>query len=629
MSLSPKEIQAVRRRLKLAEQHNKKELKDRFSRAIRLYTGDHYEDSANPAEYSRIVVNYCLHVEETKVHSVAFRFPEFTLKPKSMEAEGYEQIAGAAIRCEWRHGNVQAEMKKGWKDREIYGTGIVYTGWLFTTEDGARIEDGRMMTDQDTTYPQPGPPDMTPNPSDAWGTVPAQTVRDDRFFAKRIYPGNFFVSPEAGCNLEEADYCGYVEVRSLEEVKANPRFKNTRQLKGSTNNLRQWFDAEMVKEYCSDDASGDQVPADIKRVKLYHYYEKSKRLYMVMTDEHDKPLLEDTWNWDHPRYPFRVRQNVGDTDQFWGIPGPLMMEHQQRELNESRSQMSDHRRRFVPKFLAREGTLSTKGINALKSTDAGEVVFHTSNDDIAIAPIVMPPVQPEVYSTETQLVADIQTIMGVSQYEIGQAPTKRITGAEVDAIQERGGARAKNDLQEFETWCAEVAEDCLAWLKMYSVKTRQIPLYDMEGNIQGWPDFNRDQIRGEYDIEVYANSTTPPSNAENIQAIGFLIQSLNPLIQLALPAQQLGINLMPLVRQLLKSIPDIRNVDQILPPTPQMGPQGAPMGADPQLPGAGAEMGGMGPEGVLPGQVPFAPVDDRKVPPDLMALLSGSGAQGY
>src|SRR5207253_3776252 len=104
-------------------------------------------------------------------------------------------------------------------------------------------------------------------------------------------------------------------------------------------------------EYCSEEAeTQDKIPADVKRVKLYHYYEKARRLHVVMCDEHDKPLMEESWSWQWDRYPFRVRQNVGDTDQFWGIPGPLLIEHQQKELNEARSQLSDHRRRFVPKF---------------------------------------------------------------------------------------------------------------------------------------------------------------------------------------------------------------------------------------------------------------------------------------
>lgn len=620
-NLSNKDIQAIRRRLRLSEQHNKKELKDKFQRALRLYTGDHYDDSGKPSDRARIVVNYVLHVEETKVNQVAFRFPEFTLKPKGMEAEGYEDIARAAIQCSWRESKIQREVKKGWKDREIYGTGILYCGWLFTTEDGMRMEDGRHNTELDT------PPDMTPNDSDAWGTVPSQTVRDDRFFVKRLYPGNFFVSPEAGQEIQEADYCGYVEVRPLEEVKANHRFRNTRQLKGSTNNLRQWFDDEMVEEYCrGEEGSEEKVPADVKRVKLYHYFERKRRLHIVMCDEHEKPLLEEYWTWQHDRYPFRVRQNVGDTDQFWGIPGPLLIEHQQRELNEARSQVSDYRRRAIPKFQVPQGILSAKAKNALKSADALEVVEHTGSEPSPIVPIDIPELQPEVYSTEQQVVSDIQTIMGLSQYEVGQTPSKRITSSEVEAIQGRGGARAKNDQQEFETWCAEVAEDCLAWMKMYSVKTRQLPIYDQEGNFQQWKDFSREEIQGEYDIEVFVSSTTPPNNAEQIQSIGFFVQSLNPLIQLALPAQQIGMNLIPLIRQLLKSLPDIRNVDQILPQTPPVDPMAA-MG---QLPGEGAMGAGMGGEGVLPGDalggtVPFAPVDDRKIPMDLVAALQSTG----
>lgn len=617
-NLSQKELQAIRRRLRIAEQYNQKELKDNFKRALRLYTGDHYEDSGKPSHRNRVVVNYTLDVVETKVNSVVFRYPEFILKPKTQESELYEDISRSLLQCSWKESKVQKEMKRGWKDRELYGVGIIYTGWLFETESGMRMEEGRHNTELDN------PPDTTPQPTDAYPMVPSEMVREDRFFTKRIYPGNFFVSPECGSDIQEAEYCGYVELRPLDEVKANPHFKNTRQLKGSTNNLRQWFDDEMVKEYCDEQVETDKVPADIKRVKLYHYFSRRKREYVVMTDEHEKPLYETYWNWQHDRYPFRVRQNCGDDDSFWGIPGPLMIEHQQRELNEARSQLSDHRRRFVNKYQTIKGILDNKSKAALKSADPGDIVEHSGSDPALIQPIQIPNIQPEVYATEDQLVRDIQTIMGMNQYQLGRAPSKRTTTTEVEAIQGQGQIRAKNDQQEFETWCAEVAEDCLAWHKMYSVKTRTLPIYDQEGQITAWKDFTKEEIKGEYDIEVYVGSTTPPSNAEQIQSIGFFVQSLNPLIQLLMPAQQMGINLMPLIRQLLKTLPDIRNVDEILPQAPPMA--NPAMGIQPGMADPMAAMAGG--EQIMPGQVGFPPVDERVLPQlDLVSALQSSG--GY
>lgn len=615
MALSNKDLQAIRRRIRLGEQFYEKELKEDFERSLRLYTGDHYEGMRKASDKARVSCNYTLNNIETKVNSVAFRYPQFFLKPKTREAQGIENIAKSAIQCEFKKARVMQELRSGWKDREIYGTGIVYTGWLFTTEDGRRMEDGRQPILEEG-------PDSTPNPTDVNPPVSYAEVRDDRFFIKRIRPSHFFVSPEAGRDIDCAEYCGYCEVRPLEEVKQDPRYRNTRQLKGTTKNLRSWFDKEMVQEYIEADPDSNRVPDDIKRVKLYHYYEKRRKIHVVMTDEHDKPLLEEKWTWEHDRYPFRVRQNPGDDDCFWGVPSPLLTEHQQKELNEARSQLSDYRRRAVRKFQAPQGILNAKAKKALTSADALDIVEHTSSDPAPIVPIECPSIQPEVFATEDQVARDMQTILGINQYQLGRAPTKRTPTAEVEAIQSQGQARSQYDQQEFESWCAEVAEDCLAWLKMYSVKTRELPIYDSEGNVQAFRDFTREEIRGEYDIEVYVGSTTPPNDAATLESIGFLLQSLNPLIQLALPAQQLGIHLLPLVRQIIKRLPDIRDVDEIIPQAPPMAnPMAMAGGAMGEQPPVEPGMEGMG----MPGEVGFPPLDDRKVPMDLMAALSQAG----
>jgi len=606
LNLSNKEVAAVRRRIKLGLEYNRKELKDDFKESLDLYLGEQYPDLGKTSKRARVIVNYVLNAAETSVDRVAFQYPDFTVKPRTPDGEGQEPILKSAVEYSWDEGRIQKEMRRGWKDKFIYGTGIIYTGWLFTTYDGMRLENGRETTELDGG-------DTTPNPTDGWEQIESAKVRDDRFLAKRINPGSFFVSPEAGRDLEEAEYCGYIEVRSLEEVKANPYYKNTKQLKGTTYNLQPWFDERMVQDYCSED-SEEKIPSDIKRVTLWHYYEKRRRLHLVMCDEHEKPLLTEAWTWQHDRYPFRVRQNPGDEDCFWGLPGPLMIRHQQREINEARSQLSDHRRRFGPKFQVPQGVLNNKARAAIKSEDAGEVVEHSASELAPIQPINMPNVQPEVYSTEQQVVSDIQTVLGLNPYEMGKAPTKRTPTAEVQAIQSQGGARAQAEQQAFETWCAEVAKDCIDWLKMYSVKTRQLPIYDDQSVLQGWHDFTGDQIKGDFDVSVYVGSTTPPNNQARLESLGFFLQSLNPLLQEIAPAMQVGINLIPLVRQLMSALPEVRDTNQIFVGPPAPPPMGG-MPGEPQQPGMG------GP------QLDFPPVDDRLQPqqngPDLLTFLQG------
>lgn len=601
MKLKDSDIKSIKRRIRLAEQFNEKELKDKFVRSLELYEGCQWPDRRKYSERSRVVVNYILHVTETSVHSVAFKYPEFTIQPETKEGAGTERVAKAALRWSWNKAGAQRELKRAFKDSKIFGTGVVYQGWLFETWEGERFEDGRPAQVGDEEQ------DTTPNPSAETytETVTTAEVREDRWFIKRINPGYFFVNPECDRVFENASYCGYWELRPLEEVKKNKHFQNTRQLKGSTANLNRWFD-QIIQREVKDELC---VPSDLKRVKLYHYFEKQRRIHAIFCDEHDKPLFIEQWGWEFDKYPFEVIQNPGSEDEFWGMSLPLSIEHQQRELNESRSQLSNFRRMANPKFQTQGNTLSDKAKNELKSADPLVIVEHNGGIPESIIPIQQPTIQPEVYTTEERLLKDMQTIAAIDPYDLGNVPTKRQTTSETQAVQNQGGARMQNDRQEFEDLCARVATDCIRWLKQYSVKTRSIPIYDEQDNVMGWQDFTRDQIVGDYDISVFATSTMAPNSQNQMQDIGFLLQSLNPLLQLLPVAQQSGINLIPLVKQVFNSIPSIRNVNEIIqglqgtaPQPPQMA-----MGATPQ-PGMG--QGGVG----------FPPVDTR-TQPDLSQLL--------
>jgi hypothetical protein len=146
-----------------------------------------------------------------------------------------------------------------------------------------------------------------------------------------------------------------------------------------------------------------------------------------------------------------------------------------------------------------------------------------------------------------------------------------------------------------------VARDCLRWLKMYSVKMRSLPIFNDQNRVTGWRDFTGVEIQGDYDVDVFVGSTTAPNHNEKVQSIGFFLQSLNPVLQMLVPATQAGINLLPLVKQLLKALPDIRDVDEILAgltPQPPMVPMQEPVPANLPVPG-----------------MDFPPVDERMMAP--------------
>ena len=131
VELTAKQARIIKTRIGIGERYSRKMLKSQMQRALRLYMGDHYKNMDSPSDVSRLVINYCMHVVETRRHSVAFRYPRFVLTPGSQEAEEKEVTTQAWIKHCWKVGYIQDELRSAKWDAEVYGTGVIQDGWLF------------------------------------------------------------------------------------------------------------------------------------------------------------------------------------------------------------------------------------------------------------------------------------------------------------------------------------------------------------------------------------------------------------------------------------------------------------------------------------------------------------------
>ena len=600
VKLGESQVQDLKRRVDIATKFVKREWHGKAKRAKELYKGEHWAETPRrpKTDRPRIVVNYVRPAVETKVSNIAFNYPEFTLKPLNEEGRMNSEISEQVIRYDWRMMKAQREAKRALRDSETYGLGIVMDGWLFETEpvdgkEGLRVEGDRPSQAQERD-------DKTPDPPSDEEQFPAERVRTDRPFVKRISPLAFFVDPEADSVLGNARYCGFWTCEPLDDVKRDPRYKNTRQLKGTAKNVLPWLDSE---DYGKEDID---KPADTKRVKLAHYYERARKLHVVFCDEHDKPLMVRPWGWSGDWYPFSVLRAADDENSFYPMPPPLWIEHQQQEINETRTQHSQWRRQSAPKYQT-QAALEEEQRQRVASDVPGTVVENLPNP---LTPIQHAPLPPEVLQANQQALSDLQFIWGLNDYETATPPTKRMTSAEVEAVTAGAGSRGAADRQAFEMFCAEIAEHALAWEQQYSARTRRLPIFDKNDQVVDFKDYTREQIAGEYLVEVYVGSTTAPNAQSILQDIGLFMQSLPNFAQGQQAMAAMGIDLRPLLLASLKALPWVRDIEGLLMP-PQEAPEMAP-----GLPA-------MGPDDV--GQ------DQGQEPNPLMqlaALMSGPGGAG-
>lgn len=582
MRLSEAEAKKLKQRLKISERFKEREFKTHYEDSLRLMRGLHWPDtSTTPRDESRVIVNMIYPIVSTKVATIGFRYPEFNLTPMNAQSAGKAKLATAAMRYEWKTSGTQREMVRALHDKEVFKFGIVMTGWEFRTTTGINRRDGREEVAGENPEDGIDFEGMAKSISET-GKLPDVTTPEDticdRFYCKRISPWNFLIDPEGDWVLDNHEFCGYIEMVPLTDLKNDPRLKNTRDLQGTSRGVKSFLPDELALKDEKDQ------PTDIKRVKVYHYFEKRRQLYIMFCDEHEKPLLVEKWAWEHGRYPFRVIHAFGDEDRWYDQTPVEMIRSQQEELNITRTMLRNHIRRGARKYSVARGMLDRIAKLQLKSGTDGAVIEHNGGPDArVIMPIDHAPLVPEVYKTDEWVVRDMRFITGLDEYDTNTVGKTRRTAQEVAQIRQAGGSRAQSDAQQFEQFCAEVGEDLLDLLMQFSDKVRSIPIYGPYDNVQDWANFTADDIKGDYLVDVYIGSTSPKSSVDQQQQYAWLLQTLGQFAQM--PDPQTGqpmVNVKALIKGILSSFPDIRNIDEILAPEPQPPPTAPPqLGAPP------------------------------------------------
>jgi len=584
--LTDKQAKKLKHRLRISERYREKEFKPHYDASLRLVRGIHWpEGKGSSDDECRVIVNMAYPIVTTKVSTVGFRYPEHNLTPLNRQSAERAKLATAAMKHEWKISGTQREAVRALHDKEVFKFGVVMTGWEFKTKGGINRKDGRNpVVGENASDPLDFEKmaQMVSETGKPTEEIPPEEVICDQFYCKRICPYNFLIDPEGDWVLDNHEYCGYIEHVPVNELKNDPRLKNTKMLKGSSRGMRSFLDDEVLAK------NEAEHPSDVKRVKVYHYFEKRRQIYAMFCDEHDEALHAEKWSWEHGRYPFRVIHAPGDEDRWYDTTPVELIRSQQEELNVTRTMLRNHIRRNARKYSVARGMLDRQAKNQLKSSIDGGIIEHNGGPEArVIMPIDHAPLAPEIYKTDEWAIRDMRFMTGLDEYDTNTVGKTRRTAAEVSQIRQAGGSRAQSDAQSFEQFCAQIGEDLLDLMMQYSDKTRSIPIYDENDQIADWANFTADDIKGDFLVDVYIGSTQPRNSMELQQTYAWLLQTLAPFSQT--PDPETGgplINLKALVKNLLSAFPDLHNVEDILtsppPPQPPMmpGAQPAQIGPD-------------------------------------------------
>ena len=584
-----------------------------WRRMTDLYRGKHWpRGSVTPEDM--ITVNLAFSTINVIAPSVSVNHPKIVVTPNSEENQDRAAFVEAVVNHLWRHHDFRKPFRRAVKDFLIFGHSWVKVGWQFleqerTLSDAERDEMLEEALGEADAFASEDPilAGGLPTDEEMAANIPqtAMMVVEDQPFVERISPFDVLIDPEATC-IEDAKWIAQRIVRPLEAARTDRRYKASARKNLSADSL-------LYSMYSVSTRQEQEEYLDTEeRCVVYEYYDIAENTLSVLPQSGDQFLIDPIAMPYAYGQPFVMMRNYDIPDYFYPMGDLEALESLQQELDKTRSQMMNARKRYARKYLYHERSFGPEGREALESdTDGRLVPVVDENKPLGETVVPMPqtPLSPEIYNMSEIVEADINTVSGVSEYARGQMPEIRRTATEASIIADAGNARAADKLATVELAIAQIGRRVIQLMQQFMTGEQMAQVADKGGSL--FVPYGRDDITGEYDFSVEAGSTQPINDTIRKQQAVSLLNALAPLVGTVIDPQALA-------KHVLSNGFGIKDPDKFM---MQQQPQ-QPVGPEGAAPGAGPGAGQM-PPGMPMGQPEGAFSPTGGVPPELLAQIQG------
>jgi len=588
-----------------------------WRRLVDLYRGKHWP-SSTALNRDMIAVNLAFSTINVIAPSVAVNYPKIVVQATSQDNVDRAAFVEAVVNYLWRHHNFRTPFRTAVKDFLIFGHGWVKVGWKFVEQEQSISENERDVLIEEAIAESDlaamDSPELAGDlltDEEIMANIPSSLSRivEDQPFLERVSPFDIFVDP-AATHMEDAKWIAQRIVRPLEEAQNDKRFKPSARKRLSADN---GYRGDLTdRDYMRSEFVADQVV-------IWEYYDITNNTLAVYA-ENGSEFLIDPVNMPYAYgQPFVMLRNYDVPDRFYPIGDLESIESLQLELDKTRSQLMNDRKRYARKYLYHERSFGPEGREALESDEDGRLVpVVDENKPLSEVVVPMPqsPISPEIYNYSTIIENDINTVSGISEYARGAMPEIRRTATEASIVADAQNARSADKLAIVEITISDCARKVIQLMQQFMTGQQMARVSGRGEDL--FVEYAREDITGEYDFTVQAGSTQPMNETiRRQQAVG-LLNAVAPLVGTVIDPQTLAAHV-------LESGFGIKDPERFMMQQgpPQQGPPGqeGPPGEEmpPEQVPLPPDMGAM-PMPAPPGGA-FAPTGG--VPPELLAQLQG------
>jgi len=560
---------------------------------IDMYRGKHYE---NMSEEDRLLVNMSFSTINVIGPSVSVNHPKITVGARRPEDGDRATITEAIINYWWRHYDYQKELRRAVDDYLICGHGWIKVGYKFVEEE--RVVE---QTPMDEEY------DVIDTMAEGSNVETERIILEDRPFVERVSPFDVYVDPDATC-MEDARWIAQRVRRPLLDVRGDRRYNKTARNECSPSAYTKW----------GEDTERPRQKRDVgdSYVDVWEYYDIAKGTMAIFCEGGDNFLVDPEKNPYTFGHPFVMLRNYDIPEHFYPMGELEAIEPLQQELNETRTQMMNHRKRFSRKWLYKESAFDADGRQALESDEDNIMVPVVSDEPLGNIIVPMPAVinAPDMYNVSSLILEDIDRISGVGEFMRGGQSEIRRTATEAAMMQDASNARTSDKLAAVEGAIAECASRLIQLAQQY-MTGEQVARVVGSSAMPMWVTFDRGYITGEFDFEVEGGSTQPVNESFRRQMALQMVDAMAPFAGTGI------LNMPMLARHVLQYGFGVKNAEAFL-NMPQQDPmmQGAPQQGAP--PPQGLPQGPQGPP-PMPQEGAQQPLPSS-IPPQVLSMLQNS-----
>jgi hypothetical protein len=592
---------------------------DEWRRYIELYQG-RYIDGAPSTD--QLVVNMIFATVNVMLPAVAINYPRFVVNARTPESAATAIITEEVLNWLWRTYDYQREFRLSCVDWIVAGHGWVKCGYKWTKPPEAKKADMESATE--------GAEEGVDDREDKEGNVESEMLQwdEDRPFIERISIFDMFVDPDAR-HPKEMRWIAQRTWRPVQDVQVDGRYSATVRKRATGTTWSRWDQSSDTGG--GDSRSSDEKPSQgaVTYCEVIEFYDlKRYKVSTFVASSSDEGNSTDGGFLIKPAtmpyafgHPFVMLRNYEVPDHFYPVGDVAQIESLQLELNETRTQMFNYRKKFRRAWLYARDRFDDDGIKALES-DRDNVMIPAQGDSdpsTAIAPVPAVMTPPEMFDQSAMIANDIDRVSGVSDYQRG-SPQQQIkrTATEAAMIQDASNSRAQDRLAKVEGVLSEIAERIVGLMQQFTTGDQVARVVTMP--VRAWVNFDKDRVKGKFDFEVQGGSTEPRNETFRRQSALQIVDSMTPFMQAGV------INMPALAQELLQKGFGVKDAGRFIQqPPPPAPPPGGPEGAAPP---PGMEQGAPPPgmQGPPPGAPP--PGMPQELTPEMLAMMMQQGQGG-